>query len=260
MGDDSNYYSSCDSPAPSNFYCHIDTNCIVLAANTTVLCCPKASRGNCQEINVIACNLDQQIPFSSIQTIVREGDLPRCGTGCCPWGYHCGSDNLCYMDQDQSNPPPSLQSTTNLIVDHPPTSTLSSSAVTLSSSLSTTFDISVNPLTASSYTSLVTPASSLGNPSSTIVADPAPEGTQAANSSGTALRASEIAGISIGGFFGIVLMILVAFFIYRIRGPAKESKNDERYQTFTVLNVKDKEKLPEPRRELHGAPVFELSN
>ncbi|KAI1648569.1 uncharacterized protein F4817DRAFT_68905 [Daldinia loculata] len=250
MDNEKVYYSPCDPPAPPDFCCTIDTSCIVLAANTTVLCCPKASSGNCQEINVIACNLDQQGAFSSVQTTVKEGKLPTCGTGCCPWGYHCGPDDLCYMDEDQSKPPPILQSTTNLIIDHPSTGTSSSLKP-----IPTTFDTSVtsqNPSSSSSHASLVTFASSSGDPSITVNADPA-------DSSSSTLSTGEIVGISLGAFFSIVLVALVVYFMHRTRKSTENSSDNEQSQDTVTLDSKDMAKLHDPHRELHGTPVFELS-
>ncbi|KAI0122207.1 hypothetical protein F4814DRAFT_407965 [Daldinia grandis] len=249
MDNEKTYYSFCPPSAPPDFYCTIDTTCIVLAANTTVLCCPKTSRGNCQEINVIACNLDQQGPLASVQTTVKEGELPTCGTGCCPWGYHCGTDDFCYMDEDQSKPPPSLQSTTNLIIDHPSTTTLSSSRII------STFDTSVT----SSHGSLVTFTSSAGHPSITVNVDPTPESGQTADPLDSALSTGEIVGITLGGFFSIALVALVVCFICRRRKSTEDSSdNEQSYRTMT-LDRKDMAKLHEPHRELHGTPVFELS-
>ncbi|KAI0851877.1 hypothetical protein F5Y00DRAFT_259365 [Daldinia vernicosa] len=245
MDSEKTYYSPCDPPAPPDFYCTIDTSCIVLAANTTVLCCPKASSGNCQEINIIACNLDQQNSFSSVQTIVKEGKLPKCGTGCCPWGYHCGPDDFCYMDEDQSKPPPSLQSTTNLIIDHPFTST-SSSLHTIPTSL----DTSVT----SSYASPVPLASSSKDPSITVDDDPA-------DSSGSTLSIGEIVGISLGGgFFSIMLVALVVCFIRRTRKSTEDSSDYEQSQDTVTLDSKDMAELHDSHGELHGTPVFELSS
>ncbi|KAI1659608.1 hypothetical protein F4813DRAFT_353470 [Daldinia decipiens] len=251
MDNEKTYYSPCDPPAPPDFYCTIDTSCIVLAANTTVLCCPKEGGGDCQEINVIACNLDQQGAFSSVQTTVKEGKLPTCGIGCCPWGYHCGPDDLCYMDDDQSKPPPILQSTTNLIIDHPSTGTSSSLQ-----SIPTTFDTSVisqNPSSPSSYAPLVTFASSSGDPSITVNAD-------SAGSSGSTLGTGEIVGISLGGFFSIALVALVVCFMRRARKSKEHSGEDEQSQDTVTLDSKDVAKLHDPYRELHGTPVFELSS
>ncbi|KAI1807409.1 hypothetical protein F4811DRAFT_472518 [Daldinia bambusicola] len=241
------HYNHCDPPAPQIFYCSSDTKCIVLAANTTVLCCPNTSEEDCINIDPIACDLNQQTSLASIQTTVREGKLYTCGTGCCPWGYHCGDDNTCYRDADQSKPPLPLRVTTNLIIDH----TSTSSSVLQSSlpqSVLTTFDTSFIP-----YSS--------GVPSISIapIAGPTPETDQTAEPSDSTLSKGAIAGISVASFCAVVLAGLGVWFLRRMRKSTKDSSNDEKNQNSTSLDSKESAKLPDTYGELHGTPVFELS-
>ncbi|RYP79621.1 hypothetical protein DL769_002860 [Monosporascus sp. CRB-8-3] len=91
---------------PDNFCCSKGTNCIPLAGDTTVLCCPEGS--TCDSINPIVCDLNLQDattnPRAAIKTTVLEGKLKECGSGCCPYGYSC-EDGSCAMNKDQSKRP-----------------------------------------------------------------------------------------------------------------------------------------------------------
>ena len=91
---------------PDNFCCGEDTNCMSLAGDTTVLCCPKGS--SCDSINPIVCDLTLQDasknPSAAIKTTVLGGKLDTCGGGCCPFGYSCVDDS-CLIDDDQSKKP-----------------------------------------------------------------------------------------------------------------------------------------------------------
>ncbi|OTB17910.1 hypothetical protein K445DRAFT_20378 [Daldinia sp. EC12] len=246
-------YHHCDPPAPDIFYCLTGTNCIVLAANTTVLCCPDTSQRDCININPIACDLNQQTPLASVQTTVRQGTLYSCGTGCCPWGYHCGEGDTCFRDADQSKPPLPLRVTTNIIVDHPATTTSSLSQSSLPQSISTTFDTSFISQSPSSSLS--------GSPSISITAnvEPTPESDQTTESSDSTLSTAEIAGISVAGLSAVVLVALGVYFIRRMRKSTKDSSDDEKSQDTVAQDTKEPAKLPDSYRELHGTPVFELS-
>ncbi|KAK4188380.1 hypothetical protein QBC35DRAFT_207047 [Podospora australis] len=94
---------------PGNFCCPNGQNCIVLAGNTTVLCCPNnPSNANCKKIQTIPCDISQQDASKNQDAVVKttalDGTLPKCGDNCCPFGYSCSND-LCVRDGDQSKPP-----------------------------------------------------------------------------------------------------------------------------------------------------------
>lgn len=93
---------------PGNFCCDKQSTCIPLAGQTTVLCCPSGPDG-CNVIAPIVCDLKLQDPASNpnaqVKTTVLDGKLPSCGNNCCPYGYSCGDDGNCIMDQDQSKKP-----------------------------------------------------------------------------------------------------------------------------------------------------------
>ncbi|KAK8049769.1 hypothetical protein PG994_011499 [Apiospora phragmitis] len=63
----------------------------------------------CTVIAPIVCDLKLQDPASNpnaqVKTTVLNGKLPSCGSNCCPFGYSCGGDGNCVMDQDQSKKP-----------------------------------------------------------------------------------------------------------------------------------------------------------
>ncbi|PSS23093.1 hypothetical protein M430DRAFT_26027 [Amorphotheca resinae ATCC 22711] len=125
-------YTQCSQAGlPSNFCCGPSSDCVVLAANTTVLCCPSGS--SCSVIKSITCDITQQNatahPDISLMTTALTGTLPTCGTGCCPFGYSCNSDNNCVINANQDTAPDSSTSSSSSA-----TAASSSSAATSSSS------------------------------------------------------------------------------------------------------------------------------
>jgi hypothetical protein len=110
--------NACGNGLPSNFCCGSDSTCIVLAGNTTVLCCPKPATpasgdGTCSQLRPITCDLSQQnatqFPASGIKTTALHGELPSCGGSCCPFGYSCNttasSGPVCQKDANQNAAP-----------------------------------------------------------------------------------------------------------------------------------------------------------
>lgn len=119
---------------PSNFCCGASSECIVLAANTTVLCCPPGS--SCSTIKSIGCDISLQNASAnadiSLMTTALTATLPTCGNQCCPFGYSCDSNSNCVQDANQDTAP----------------TTSSTSASTPSASSSTTgASTSVTPVT-----------------------------------------------------------------------------------------------------------------
>lgn len=102
---------TCDIPnfnqcqgAPNGFCCRSDAHCLVLASNTTVICCPSSS--DCAVIQPITCDISQQnstnFPNASIKTTNLTATLPSCDGECCPLGYSC-TGTACKLNIDQGN-------------------------------------------------------------------------------------------------------------------------------------------------------------
>ncbi|KAL7626585.1 hypothetical protein AAE478_003357 [Parahypoxylon ruwenzoriense] len=183
-----------DPSTPEGFCCSRDSYCILAAANTTVICCPRGR--DCHKIQTVPCMLDLMVPPSDFQTTVLQGQLPRCGNNCCPWGFHCDENNICVMDQDQSIPPPDASVSSGTGTSESPTPTHSSSFIT-------------------SGTSSATSA-----PTVTVYIDPAPD-NQTGESSGTDINTGQIIGLSVGSVVGIVLITALLYFICRLRRSTK---------------------------------------
>jgi hypothetical protein len=117
-------FSQC-SGAPSGFCCAADSKCILLARNTTVLCCP--SGGSCQIIGPLTCDITQQnntkYPMAELKTTNLTGTLTTCGSGCCPFGYSCSGSNFCTMNSNQDSGTPSPTSSSGSSSASAPTST-----------------------------------------------------------------------------------------------------------------------------------------
>jgi hypothetical protein len=92
---------------PSNFCCGPTSSCIVLAGNTTVLCCPSGS--SCSTIKAVGCDISLQNvtanPGISLMTTALTATLPKCGDSCCPFGYTCNSAEDCVLDANQDITP-----------------------------------------------------------------------------------------------------------------------------------------------------------
>lgn len=129
----SSAYNSCGSDVPSNFCCPSNQECLVLAAKTTILCCPK---GLCQSIRPILCSIQLQdpalYPLAPILTTALDKELPRCGNACCPFGYTCKDETECVLNDKQDDlelfvPPASATShtpeQTSITVAHAETQT-----------------------------------------------------------------------------------------------------------------------------------------
>jgi hypothetical protein len=101
-------YTQCSQAGlPSDFCCAPSSDCIVLAANTTVLCCPSGS--SCSTIKAIPCDLSSQNvtanPDISLMTTALSATLPTCGSLCCPFGYSCNSAGDCSVNSNQDVAP-----------------------------------------------------------------------------------------------------------------------------------------------------------
>jgi hypothetical protein len=83
----------------SGFCCSPSATCLVLANNTTLLCCPNGD--DCSTIAPINCNIQQQNvtlhPDADLFTTDLTATLQSCGTRCCPLGYSC-SNSACVVN------------------------------------------------------------------------------------------------------------------------------------------------------------------
>ncbi|KAI1412645.1 hypothetical protein F5Y13DRAFT_45230 [Hypoxylon sp. FL1857] len=196
-------FSKCSQAGlPANFCCETGSTCTVLAANTTVLCCPKDS--NCDRIGTITCDLSLQDatknPTAEIKTTVLNGILETCAGQCCPFGYHCDGAN-CAKDADQSKKPSTK-----------PTSVAPSSTVARTSSSTS------KPSTTVAVSGVTTAAPPTKTPTE----------TPATSTADTANTVKIVAGV-IGGVVGIVF-IVVAVVLIRFR--RKQALKKEELQRF----------------------------
>ena len=81
---------------------------MVLAANTTAVCCPEGH--DCSAIIPTTCETElmnaAKYPNSPILTTALDSDLPSCGNAtCCPFGYECvssGTSVRCVVGKNQA--------------------------------------------------------------------------------------------------------------------------------------------------------------
>ncbi|KAL5345645.1 hypothetical protein ACLOAV_009399 [Pseudogymnoascus australis] len=140
---------------PSDFCCPSNSNCVTLASNTTLLCCPIGT--SCDAINTIVCGISNQNatlhPESTIKTTNLVGELESCGIDqCCPFGFTCngsGKSSICVKDLDQKLLDPPATPLTSPASSTSPSSTSTSQAEPTSpGQTSTTISpLNVNPTT-----------------------------------------------------------------------------------------------------------------
>ncbi|KAF6823008.1 GPI transamidase component pig-S/T [Colletotrichum musicola] len=110
-------YNACSNGTPDYFCCPSDTTCVIAAAGTTALCCPKGA--SCDVITTIICDVAAQDvvknPDSPIHTTKLDESLPVCGQKCCPFGYKCRGGSACVMDEGESRTSSSSSSTPKII-------------------------------------------------------------------------------------------------------------------------------------------------
>lgn len=122
-------YFQCGNGLPSSFCCANGDSCVALANNTSALCCPEGQ--DCSKIEPISCNIDGQNPVAyptfAVHTTNLTGQLPTCGTACCPFGYSCSGGDTCVRTTTKSD----------ALVTDTPSSTTASTASTGSAVLAT---------------------------------------------------------------------------------------------------------------------------
>ncbi|KAK4226154.1 hypothetical protein QBC38DRAFT_238728 [Podospora fimiseda] len=192
-----NFKPCAGSGLPGFFCCPNDQICVVLAASTTILCCPQGR--SCKKIRPLACDISlqdgQKNPDAIVKTTALKGTLTRCGQECCPFGYNC-EDGQCVMNANQNVAPSQ--------------SGISSSTRTPTSTSS--------PTTTGTRTGGTT----------------TPTGTKSADNDSTTTATPQqqtgppIAGIAGGAAAGAVILIIIAviaFIFLRKRKSASNSKS-----------------------------------
>ncbi|KAI1090624.1 hypothetical protein F5B19DRAFT_315528 [Rostrohypoxylon terebratum] len=204
-------FSPCSQAGlPANFCCEADATCDVLAANTTVLCCPQGA--NCDKISPITCDLGLQDPAANpeaeIKTTVLDGVLTACAGQCCPFGYSCDGTN-CVRDADQSKRP---------TVKEPSSSSGSSSQTP-------------SPTATSTHKSTTVAVSGVNTASASASAAPETQTPPTTSTSGTASTVTIIGGV-IGGIVGLVLVILAVVMVrHRRKKTLREKQLLQRQET-----------------------------
>ncbi|KAI1504405.1 hypothetical protein F5X99DRAFT_38775 [Biscogniauxia marginata] len=193
---------------PDNFCCRTGATCLVLAGETTVLCCPEGNK--CDTISPITCNISLQDPVANpqaeIKTSVLDVKLETCSTGCCPFGYHC-NDNDCVKDADQSKKPGSAGDASPSPSSSP---TSTQTAPTESASETSTTSEAVGHGTST------TAAPSTENPDPTV---------------DTNMNTAAIVGGVVGGMIALIV-IIAGVLVLRHRRKQKEKKRHSSSSSF----------------------------
>ncbi|KAI1202213.1 hypothetical protein F5X97DRAFT_255393 [Nemania serpens] len=186
---------------PDNFCCPTASTCNVLAGATTVLCCPSGS--NCATIKTISCTIGLQDaklhPSAALKTTELDQKLPKCGNGCCPFGYHCDAGSNCVMDKDQSKKPGQASSVPSSASSVHPTST-SKATPTSTSETSSTAKPNSSSTSAAAAVTTSSPAESTGE-------TPAPSTATPSSTAAHTLNTAAIVGGVVGGLLGLSLII-----------------------------------------------------
>lgn len=99
-------YDQCGNGLPDNFCCPSDSSCISLDDDTTVLCCPNGEDCSSVQASSFTCDINAYnataFPTAVVHTTNLTGQLPTCGSYCCPFGYSCSGDTLCILDNDDT--------------------------------------------------------------------------------------------------------------------------------------------------------------
>ncbi|KAI1384712.1 uncharacterized protein F4822DRAFT_371302 [Hypoxylon trugodes] len=182
--------------APAGTCCEAPKQCLLFAANSTVVCCPD---NDCSVIDPITCDITQQVFPADILTTIQKGNLPRCGNQCCPWGFHCTESGDCEADADQDQLPD--------VVEFPSP---------YANSNGTASPVPYNTTAAPPKASVVVVTS----------AYPMPSLSQSSNA-GSGMSVAEIIGISLSAIFGLALIALGAYLIRNSRKAVRVLKDTE---------------------------------
>ena len=84
-------YTACGQGLPGDFCCAAGTTCKAFNSGASAICCPAGQ--DCSNILPITCDMNQldvsKFPTAPIHSTQLNGNLPSCGTQCCPQGYSC---------------------------------------------------------------------------------------------------------------------------------------------------------------------------
>ncbi|KAI0486031.1 hypothetical protein F4859DRAFT_468635 [Xylaria cf. heliscus] len=235
-----NYTKCPQAGLPANFCCATGSTCSLLAGGTTVLCCPEGS--DCGTIQPISCTISLQDPATNpkaqVKTTELDGKLPTCAKGCCPFGYHCDSDNAnCVMDEDQSKKP---DQTSTVPAATSPTSSVPSATSQTSSAPSTT---------SNGAASTSTTATAIEGSGQTLV-PPTPTHTPSSAAAKT-LNIAAIVGGVIGGLLALSLLTAGIWLLRRKRRQAGAEDEKERDSTMSFGNI-GSISAPMPHADYHN--------
>ncbi|PSS00747.1 hypothetical protein BD289DRAFT_479208 [Coniella lustricola] len=200
--------TQCGNGLPSDFCCPVGNSCKALADNTTVLCCAEGE--TCASIEPITCDITwlnaTAHPSMSVHTTNLTGELPTCGSGCCPFGYTCNVN-----ESDSTKSTCALSKGSTRVTDPSTSSTASPSATTVGVSAAT-----------GTNTGLIL---------ATETPQPASTGSSSSGSSGSSRR---IVGIAAGSAAAGVACIggIIAYAFIRRKNSQKriiESQRDFSY-------------------------------
>ncbi|KAF4345251.1 hypothetical protein FBEOM_753 [Fusarium beomiforme] len=201
----------CGSNLPGDFCCSSQSDCKVLAANTTALCCPKNSKGECEIIMPITCNIERQNPTISpeaeVKTLALDQELKHCGSkngarSCCPFGYSCKGNKECVLDKDQDEsyafllPVPEYSSAT----------TAASTSTTTSSSTTDVLSIETSEVP----DRIVQPPSASAVPTTSTTESSTPEGDGEEKKGGI----SPTGAVTAGTVAGVCCLVGVGIFVW----------------------------------------------
>ncbi|KAF4449805.1 hypothetical protein F53441_7000 [Fusarium austroafricanum] len=217
----------CGNDLPGDFCCSSDSICKVLAANTTVLCCPKNAQGECEVIMPITCNIEMQnsstYPEAAVKTLVLDEDLKQCGRKngarrCCPFGYSCRGDKECVLDKDQD------ESYAFLLPASEHISTTTSATLTTSTAASSATSDVLSVETSEAPDAVVRPPSAIPTTSTTEPYTPKDDG-EGKEDDGVGPTGAVIGGIVAGVCCLVGIGIFVWMKWFRKKKPIQDTPN-----------------------------------
>ncbi|KAF9881019.1 hypothetical protein CkaCkLH20_01169 [Colletotrichum karsti] len=182
---------------------------MVVASNTTALCCPKGA--SCEAISTIICDITAQDvvenPDSPIHTTKLDESLPKCGKQCCPFGYKCRGGSACVLDKDEE---PGSTASTSTVVTRTKTAVVSTSpgSETTATGAAETATTTADRLPASNVPS-VSRSQDIPTPSTT--APPANEASANASSE-KSTSGGVIAGTTVAAVASVAVLTCLLWF------------------------------------------------
>lgn len=189
-------YNQCGNGLPDNFCCPSDSSCISLADDTTLLCCPNGEDCSSVQASSFTCDISAYnataFPTAVVHTTNLTGQLPTCGSYCCPFGYSCSEDTLCVRDNDDT-------------------------LVTATSTPSTTTSVTAS----ATGTGLIVASTSVSVPANSAQAN-----SEASTSSTKKRTIGIAAGSAVAGVAGITAIIIIAWVRKRRRVSNRDSMRE----------------------------------